>query len=121
MESLDEETARFMDAWMQVRQIVQALNFNRFQGAGLSATQFMTLNVVPAEGMTLSELARMGEEVPVLRQFRAALSCCTSCCSFPAVLSCCRRWAWRRGGLPVVLSCAGLVRPLRLNDLAACT
>ncbi len=52
------ETTRFLAAWMQVRQIVQAANFNRFQRAGLSATQFMTLNVVPAEGMTLSELAR---------------------------------------------------------------
>ena len=43
---------------MKVRQIVQASNFNRFQRAGLSATQFMTLNVVPKDGMTLSELAR---------------------------------------------------------------
>ncbi len=58
MPPFDEETKRFLDAWMQVRQIVQASNFNRFQRAGLSATQFMTLNVVPKEGMTLSELAR---------------------------------------------------------------
>ncbi len=58
MAALEEETTRFLDAWMQVRQIVQASNFNRFQRAGLSATQFMTLNVVPKEGMTLSELAR---------------------------------------------------------------
>ncbi len=43
---------------MKVRQIVQASNFNRFQRAGLSATQFMTLNVIPEDGMTLSELAR---------------------------------------------------------------
>ncbi len=58
MSVLEEETTRFLDAWMQVRQIVQASNFNRFQRAGLSATQFMTLNVVPRNGMTLSELAR---------------------------------------------------------------
>ena len=58
MPPIEEETARFLAAWMQVRQVVQAANFNRFQGAGLSATQFMTLNVVPKEGMTLSELAR---------------------------------------------------------------
>lgn len=58
MSTLEEEATRFLDAWMQVRQIVQASNFNRFQRAGLSATQFMTLNVVPKDGMTLSELAR---------------------------------------------------------------
>ena len=58
MPALKEETTRFLDAWMQVRQIVQASNFNRFQRAGLSATQFMTLNVVPKDGMTLSEIAR---------------------------------------------------------------
>jgi DNA-binding MarR family transcriptional regulator len=55
---LKEETTRFLDAWMQVCQIVQASNANRFQRAGLSATQFMTLNVVTKDGMTLSELAR---------------------------------------------------------------
>ena len=53
-----EETTRFIATWMQLRQVIQAANFNRFQQAGLSATQFMTLNVVPKEGMTLSELAR---------------------------------------------------------------
>ena len=58
MQPFKEETTRFLEAWMQVRQIVQASNFNRFQRAGLSATQFMTLNVVPKKGMTLSELAR---------------------------------------------------------------
>ena len=55
---LEEETTRFLAAWMQLRQIIQAANFNRFQQAGLSATQFMTLNVVPKQGMTLSALAR---------------------------------------------------------------
>lgn len=54
----ENETTRFLDAWMKVRQMVQASNFNRFQRAGLSATQFMTLNVVPRDGMTLSELSR---------------------------------------------------------------
>jgi DNA-binding MarR family transcriptional regulator len=58
MPSLEAETTRFLTAWMQVRQIVQAANFNRFQRAGLSATQFMTLNVLPPEGMSLSGLAR---------------------------------------------------------------
>lgn len=55
---LEEETSRFLEAWMKVRQLVQAANFNRFRRAGLSATQFMALNVVPKEGLTLSELAR---------------------------------------------------------------
>ena len=55
-----DEVQRFLDAWLAVRQIVQAANFNRFQRAGLSATQFMTLNVLPGPGgaMTLSELAK---------------------------------------------------------------
>jgi DNA-binding MarR family transcriptional regulator len=53
------EVARFLDAWFAVRQFIQAANFNRFQGAGLSATQFMTLNLLPAaEGISMGELAR---------------------------------------------------------------
>lgn len=58
MAPLQDETARFLRAWMSVRQIVQAANFNQFHRAGLSATQFMVINVIPAEGITLSELAR---------------------------------------------------------------
>lgn len=58
MPPFEQETTRFLTAWMQVRQIVQAANFNRFQRAGLSATQFMTLNIIPQEGITLSGLAR---------------------------------------------------------------
>jgi DNA-binding MarR family transcriptional regulator len=58
MARMEDEVGRFLDAWMQVRQVVQAANFNQFRRAGLSATQFMTLNVVPKEGLTLSELAR---------------------------------------------------------------
>jgi DNA-binding MarR family transcriptional regulator len=51
---------RFLEAWLATRQIIQAANFNRFQKAGLSASQFMTLNLIPAKhpGMPLSELAR---------------------------------------------------------------
>ncbi len=54
------EVTRFLDAWFGVRQFIQASNFNRFQGAGLSATQFMTLNLLPRDGAGLSmgELAR---------------------------------------------------------------
>ena len=58
--SLHRETSRFLDAWLRVRQLIQAANFNRFQKAGLSATQFMTLNLLPAsgKGLTLSVLAK---------------------------------------------------------------
>lgn len=54
------EVARFLDAWFAVRQFIQAANFNRFQGAGLSATQFMTLNLLPTEGegVPIGDLAR---------------------------------------------------------------
>jgi DNA-binding MarR family transcriptional regulator len=54
------EVTRFLDAWFAVRQFIQASNFNRFQRAGLSATQFMTLNLLPAkgEGIAIGELAR---------------------------------------------------------------
>ncbi len=54
------EVARFLDAWFSVRQYIQASNFNRFQGVGLSATQFMTLNLLPpnGEGVAIGELAR---------------------------------------------------------------
>lgn len=57
---LKTEVARFLDAWFAVRQFIQAANFNRFQGAGLSATQFMTLNLLPSngEGVAIGELAR---------------------------------------------------------------
>jgi len=54
------EVTRFLDAWFAVRQFIQAANFNRFQGAGLSATQFMTLNLLPfrGAGIAIGELAR---------------------------------------------------------------
>ena len=57
---MKKSVSRFLDAWLRARQLIQAANLNRFQKAGLSATQFMTLNLIPANkaGMTLSELAR---------------------------------------------------------------
>ena len=55
----EAEVTRFLQAWLAVRQFIQAANFNRFQGAGLSATQFMTLNLLPVrEGVAIGELAR---------------------------------------------------------------
>ena len=56
--NLRQETERFLTAWLAVRQIVQAANFNRFHQAGVSATQFMALNVIPSAGLSLSDLAR---------------------------------------------------------------
>lgn len=58
MSLLQEEVSRFLEAWMRVRQVVQAANFNHFRRAGLSATQFMSLNVIPQDGLTLAEIAR---------------------------------------------------------------
>ena len=54
------EVARFLSSWFEVRQFIQAANFNHFHKAGLSATQFMILNILPADGESLSvgELAR---------------------------------------------------------------
>lgn len=51
---------RFLKAWMATRQMIQKANFNRFQSAGLSATQFMVLNLLPTrgKGRTLSALAK---------------------------------------------------------------
>jgi DNA-binding MarR family transcriptional regulator len=56
----DKEVERFLTAWFAVRQLIQAANFNHFQKAGLSATQFMTLNLLPenGDGVTIGELAR---------------------------------------------------------------
>lgn len=51
---------RFLTAWFAVRQVIQAANFNHFHQAGLSATQFMTLNLLPVddESIAIGELAR---------------------------------------------------------------
>ncbi len=56
----EKEVTRFLTAWFAVRQFIQAANFNRFHKAGLSATQFMTLNLLPETGdsIAIGELAR---------------------------------------------------------------
>jgi DNA-binding MarR family transcriptional regulator len=56
----DAELSRFLAAWFEVRQFIQAANFNHFHKAGLSATQFMILNILPEKGKSISigELAR---------------------------------------------------------------
>lgn len=55
----DRQISRFLEAWFGVRQIIQAANFNHFHKAGLSATQFMILNLLPEadEGMSMSAIA----------------------------------------------------------------
>lgn len=54
----EEQAAEFLRLWLELRQIVQAANFNRFQGEGLSATQFSLLNVLNTErATTVKELA----------------------------------------------------------------
>lgn len=40
------EAQAFLDAWFDARRVVQALNFNRFQQEGLSAGQFIVLDMV---------------------------------------------------------------------------
>lgn len=56
----DEDVARFLAAWFATRQFIQAANFNHFHQAGLSATQFMTLNLLPPDraSIAIGELAR---------------------------------------------------------------
>ncbi|MDQ2842009.1 MAG: MarR family transcriptional regulator [Acidobacteriota bacterium] len=56
----DGDVARFLTAWFAIRQVIQAANFNHFHQAGLSATQFMTLNLLPVENdrIAIGELAR---------------------------------------------------------------
>lgn len=59
-DSKGNEIDRFLAAWFEVRQFIQAANFNHFHKSGLSATQFMILNLLPAAGerMSIGELAR---------------------------------------------------------------
>lgn len=56
--SVDAQAADFLEAWFEVRQLIQTLNFNRFQSAGLSSTQFTLLNVLNLDKpTTVSALA----------------------------------------------------------------
>ncbi len=56
----ESEITQFLTAWFAVRQLIQAANFNHFHKAGLSATQFMTLNLLPEteNSISIGELAR---------------------------------------------------------------
>ncbi|WP_162601365.1 MarR family winged helix-turn-helix transcriptional regulator [Occallatibacter savannae] len=52
------QAEQFLNAWFEVRQLIQALNLSRFKQEGLSATQFMVINVLnPAGPTTAVELA----------------------------------------------------------------
>ncbi len=49
---LDQQAEEFLTAWFQVRQQVQALNFNRAHQQGFSVTQFMLMNLMGDDGQT---------------------------------------------------------------------
>lgn len=44
--SLEEQVEQFLTVWFAVRQLVQSLNFNRFHREGMSATQFMLMQLL---------------------------------------------------------------------------
>ena len=44
--AIRKEAQDFLAAWFDTRRIVQTMNFNRFQQEGLSATQFILLNML---------------------------------------------------------------------------
>jgi DNA-binding MarR family transcriptional regulator len=46
------QSERFLKAWFDVRQLIQALNSRRLQQERLSATQFTVLNVLNPDGPT---------------------------------------------------------------------
>ena len=53
------QAQQFLTVWMELRRLVQALNSDRFQREGLSATQFTLLNVLDPRGpTTVNALAR---------------------------------------------------------------
>ncbi len=56
---VDQQLEEFLTAWFQVRQLIQALNFNRAHQQGLSTTQFIVLNFIEEaqEPCTISWLA----------------------------------------------------------------
>jgi DNA-binding MarR family transcriptional regulator len=58
--AIQEEAQAFLSAWFDTRRIIQTLNFNRFQQEGLSATQFILLNMIgeAGGGSTAADLAR---------------------------------------------------------------
>lgn len=59
---LENQVDNFLKAWFEVRQQVQALNFNRAHQHGLSTTQFIVLNFLeeaaPDEPYTIGSLAQ---------------------------------------------------------------
>ncbi len=44
--AIRKEAQAFLAAWFDTRRVVQTMNFNRFQQEGLSATQFIVLNML---------------------------------------------------------------------------
>ena len=60
IDDIRSEAQAFLEAWFETRRVVQSLNFNRFQQEGLSATQFIMLNMLGegAPGQSPADLAR---------------------------------------------------------------
>ncbi len=60
IDDIRSEAQAFLAAWFETRRVVQSLNFNRFQQEGLSATQFIMLNMLGegAPGQSPADLAR---------------------------------------------------------------
>ena len=60
IDDIRAEAQAFLEAWFETRRVVQSLNFNRFQQEGLSATQFIMLNMLgeAAPGQSAADLAR---------------------------------------------------------------
>ena len=57
-DAIDAQAQAFLDVWFETRRIVQTLNFNRFQQEGLSAPQFILLNMLGEGEAGAAELAR---------------------------------------------------------------
>ncbi len=55
--SIQAQAEAFLTAWFETRRLVQALNFNRFQQEGLSASQFILLTMLGEAEASPAELA----------------------------------------------------------------
>lgn len=58
-DAIEKQAEAFLAAWFATRQVVQALNFNRFAREGLSAGQFILLTMLGERGAaSAAEVAR---------------------------------------------------------------
>lgn len=63
-DAIRNDAQAFLSAWFETRRIVQALNFNRFQQEGLSATQFILLDKL-AEAQAGASPTRVARQLNV--------------------------------------------------------